>query len=132
MPVGYTLRGSASFRRDLIAMLQMIQMQLRRGEELLILDVPQIDIGPPCHVGDELPKTPVRIALAKLQKGFEEGPTRLVTHGSTSLMVGYLATSRFGKVWITSTGTVCPGMSFATRVARVTPSLIRSLPSLPR
>ena len=33
---------------------QMLQVHLSRGEQLLVFDIPNLTIGPPRNIGDEL------------------------------------------------------------------------------
>src|SRR5436853_355834 len=84
-----------------------------------------------------LPHAPSRLFAVWI-----DGPHRLVFqrraprriteyHGKRSPTVGLLLKSHWGRISITSTRTVCPGNNFATRVARVTPLLIRRRPALP-
>src|SRR5579859_4169718 len=100
-------------------------------EQLLILDIPNILIGPSRHIGDELTETPVGIALGQRGDRRKQVHSLRIVHGNTSFTFGIRVTSSRGRSWIISAGTSSPGLNFAARVARVTPSFIRRCPSLP-
>jgi hypothetical protein len=66
-------------------------------EELLVIDIPEIDVSPTRHVGHELAEPPMRVTAAKFLENLDK-IARSFIHGRTSLIVGYLATSRLGRV----------------------------------
>jgi hypothetical protein len=78
-----------------------------------------------------LPKPPLREKHAKLRDRLKELIGCRLAHGNLSPTDGYGFTV-IGKSSITSTRTNTPGSSLATRVARVTPSLMTNAPSVPR
>jgi hypothetical protein len=52
---------------------EVFEMRLRSGEKLLVLNTPQLDVGPARHVGNELPDAPMRVALAQFDESAPNG-----------------------------------------------------------
>jgi len=67
----------------LIPIPQLIEMGLSRGEQLGVLDVPDVGIGPSGHVGNKLSEAPVWVPVAKLHQGMQEDRPLAIIHGST-------------------------------------------------
>jgi len=111
---------------------QLLQVKPRGFQQFSIFDIPDFLIGPASDIRNELPETPMGIAPAQICDHCQQIRTLLATQGRTSFTLGIRVTSNRGRSWITSAGTSSPGRNFAARVARVTPSLIRKCPSLPR
>lgn len=109
----------------------LFQMCRHYGEQLLIIDFPNVGVSPTRHIRNQLAEPPIWIAFGELTNRLEKGCS-LGSHQTTSLILGSLVTSRLGSVWMISAGTNWPGNNLATRVARVTPSLIRKCPFFPQ
>ena len=74
-----TNHGSAGRcrRGRLTPILQVLEMHRCRGEQLLVLGVPEIDVRPARNVGDELPEPPMRVMAAKILEPLEKASHRL-------------------------------------------------------
>ena len=59
-------------------------MQPGGTEKLLVLNVPDVLVGPPSNVGDKLTQTPIRISLAQLGDGGQQFGPLLAVHGRQS------------------------------------------------
>jgi hypothetical protein len=107
-------------------------MRLCGLQKLLVLNVPYILVGPSGNIGDKLAKTPIWISLRQFLDGIDQLGALVCIHGKTSFTFGVRVTLSCGISWIISAVTISPDRSFAALVARVTPSLIRRNPPIPR
>jgi hypothetical protein len=91
---------------------QLLQMQPRRLQQLFIFDIPNLLVGPPSNIGNELPEAPIRIAQPQVRDGCQQSRTLLVFHGKASLIFGIHVTSSCGRFWMTSARTIVPGRNW--------------------
>ena len=112
---------------------QICRESLKRGCEIIVLDVP--DASPGCVFGKhanrcyQLAETHVGTELAHFFEAMEQCAETVVVIDCL-LLCACAALGRFN--WpITSTCIFVPGVSLAIRVARVTPSIISRIPSEP-
>ena len=129
------IRGTKSSRARCGRLGATFQESASCCEGLVIFQVPHASgiktPGRHREVREGLSEAPIWVCAAQFCEGREQFRSCVFRTHSRSFTVGNPATAT-GSVPVTSTGTNVPGRYFATRVARVTPSLITNSPSMPR